>query len=358
MEKIITLIHQKAPRSGKDTPAYFRRALATCEMALAVYFLLTGVLFSWANHRLDWMPLVMCAAMLGCRYSLGRINSRLSFYAFEAVIILWCGWHTFTVGWAYGAQHLLIPMLMLCFFNIYEPTWLKLFSFLMVVAYRMVLFAYSLDHQGTYEMTRTVIIIYQTMNTLTLFDTLAVCFIVFSSSIQETERQLLINNQELHKEAGTDPLTQLPNRRAMLDVIEEYHRTSPDEPFSIAIADIDFFKKVNDTYGHNCGDYTLKTLAELFMAKAEGKYQVCRWGGEEFCFFLPGMNLDQAGIVMNDLHFDVHKMPLTFGDIDFSITITIGVEEYDYQSGLEPILDRADRKLYIGKVGGRDQVVI
>ena len=144
----------------------------------------------------------------------------------------------------------------------------------------------------------------------------------------------------------------------MLDEIEQFVVANPEAQFSIAIADIDFFKKVNDTYGHNCGDYTLKELAKLFMTAAADKYRVCRWGGEEFCFFLPGMNIDDAGREMHDVNIAVRKKALHFEDVDFSITITIGVEENDFKSSMNQILDRADRKLYMGKVSGRDQVVI
>ena len=358
MKQLMAFLRKKVPKAGIETPLYFRRALATTDVVLAIYFLLVFVLLTWANQKLEWMPLFLCAAMVGCRLLIGRVNSRVSFYAFELVIVYWCAWHTQTIGWTYGAQHLLIPMLMLCFFNIYEPQWMKLLTFLIVVAYRMALFAYSLEHPASYELSKTAVILYQTLNSLTLFNVLGVGFILFSSSIQENERQLLLNNQELHKEAGTDPLTQLPNRRAILDVIEAFLKTSPHEPFGVAIADIDFFKRINDTYGHNCGDYTLKELSSLFLAQAESKYTVCRWGGEEFCFFMPGMNLDEAGAMMHDLNYAVKKMPLHFGDVDYSITITIGVEENDFHSTMEEILDRADRKLYMGKVHGRDQVVI
>lgn len=119
-----------------------------------------------------------------------------------------------------------------------------------------------------------------------------------------------------------------------------------------------FFKHVNDTYGHNCGDYTLKQLAALFMVAAGEKYKVCRWGGEEFCFFLPGMNIDDARREMQDLNIAVRRQRLHYGDIEYAVTITIGVEENDYQSTMEEILHQADRKLYMGKVGGRDQVVV
>ncbi len=358
MNHMLELLRKKVPKSGKDMPLYYKSALATTEVVLVIYFLIVTIMLSRINHHLEWVPALMCAGMLGCRYSIGRINSRLSVYAFEVLIIVWCSWHTHFVGWGYGAQHLLIPMLMLCFFNIYEPPPLKLVTFVLVVFYRMALFSYSLQHSGVYAMDRTMVVLYQLLNSLTLFDVLAIDFITFSSSIQESERQLIINNQALHKEAGTDPLTQLPNRRAMLDHVAAFMNDSPNQPFSVAIADIDFFKKVNDTYGHQCGDYTLKELANLFMGHADNRYTVCRWGGEEFCFFMPGLNLDEAGIIMNDLNTAVRKMPLHYHDDSFIITITIGVEEYDFRSTPDAILGKADQKLYMGKMNGRDQVVI
>ena len=126
----------------------------------------------------------------------------------------------------------------------------------------------------------------------------------------------------------------------------------------MAIADLDFFKTVNDTYGHNCGDYTLVKLTELFVEHGVDKYTVCRWGGEEFCFFMPGMNLDEAGTLMNDLCFAVEKMKLEHEDHKFSITITIGVEEFDFASPLEELLSAADEKLYMGKEAGRNRVIV
>lgn len=196
------------------------------------------------------------------------------------------------------------------------------------------------------------------LNSMVFFLTMANLCILFSSNLQETERRLRLQNEQLHKEADTDPLTHLPNRRAMLSDIDLFREKAPLETFSVAIADIDFFKQVNDTYGHNCGDYTLCSLAELFREKLAGKALVCRWGGEEFCFFLPEKNLDEAAGVMMDLCNEVRRMDLSFEQYDFRITITIGIEENDFMSPLEEIFEKADQKLYIGKNSGRDQVVI
>ena len=89
-----------------------------------------------------------------------------------------------------------------------------------------------------------------------------------------------------------------------------------------------------------------------------GRFTACRGGGEEFCFFFPGTNLDDAGVMMKDLCFAVERMKLRYEENEFSITITIGVEENDYSSPLEELIDAADEKLYMGKEAGRNRVVV
>ena len=142
-----------------------------------------------------------------------------------------------------------------------------------------------------------------------------------------------------------------------MDVMTRYISDNPEAMYCVAIADIDFFKRVNDTYGHNCGDYVLQQLSKLFTEQAKEGYFVSRWGGEEFCFFFPGMNIDDASRIMTDLLIAVRKMQIEYEDHRFSITITAGVEENDYRSPLADLLESADRKLYRGKANGRNQMV-
>lgn len=355
---LLNFLRRPTPKAGKELPEYYRKALVVNEAILVLYFLLCFFLFPLVFHIWEWIPLAFCAGILICMSTNGRIHVRASLYAYGLLVMLWCAWQSSAIGWGCGAQHLLMPVLMLCFFHLYEPPVAKVIDFVVLVAYRMALFAYTLGHPALYTLDQATSIVLQTVNSLTIFVMLAIDCALFSSSIQDTERQLRLDNQELHKEAGTDPLTQLPNRRAMLDEMMLFHRDFPDTQFCIAIGDIDFFKNVNDSYGHACGDYTLQTLSALFREKAEGKYKVCRWGGEEFCFFLPNRNLDEAGGEMLALVSAVRQMALRYGKIDFSITITIGVAENDFCSPMEAILEEADRKLYQGKMQGRDRVVI
>lgn len=358
MQFFTDFLHQKVPRPGKEVPLYYRRALTASEILLVVYFAVCFFLYPLLNQRWEWVPLLLIAGTAGALWATLRLGVRENTLIYAALCLVWVGWNVHTFGWGSGTQHFLTLLLVLVFFNVYEKPWVKIVWFLALLTFRVLLFSWSQEHPALYSMDATANTVYQTANTVSFFMMLACMCIIFSTSVQDTERQLRLRNQALYKEAGTDPLTGLPNRRAMIEQIQDFSRKNADQTFCVAIADIDFFKKVNDTYGHNCGDYTLVKLTELFTEHSGGRFSACRWGGEEFCFFLPGMNLDEAGAAMNDLCFAVEHMKLHFEDHEFSITITIGVEENDFSSPLEDLLKAADEKLYMGKNAGRNRVII
>ena len=358
MKELLNFLRQTVPKTGREMPGYYRRALVTSEALIAVYYVICFFVFPWATGQWMAMPLVMFIFAAASLWSVGRVNARFSFYAHLVIVLFWSCWFTYTFGWGCGIQHFLIPLLMFGFFNIYEKPWIKIAIFGVLVTIRTLLFVHTLQCPPVISLEQGPIITFQVINSFFTFIILAISFICFSSSIQATERELRLDNQKLHKEAATDPLTGLYNRRSMMDILDEYKKSAPNETFSIAIADIDFFKNVNDTYGHNCGDYTLKELAALFLASSESNYTVCRWGGEEFCFFLPGKNLDEAGHILFDVQLAAKKMQLNYEGQPFKITITVGVAENDFRSSMKEILEQADQKLYRGKMAGRDRVVL
>ena len=353
-------LHQKVPRPGKEIPLYFRRALLVSEGMLIAYFVLSFFMLPAIAGQWHWLPAAMAACTALGLAALRKYGIRVNLLLYTALCVLWVGWSVRAFGWGGGTQHFLTLLLVLVFFNIYEKPLNKIIWFLMLLGFRILLYSLSNNQwkPELYPLENTAGTIYQTINTVFFFLLLACLCVIFSVSVQDTERQLRLRNQTLYKEAGTDPLTGLPNRRAMIERIEKYRLEETAQTFCVAIADLDFFKNINDTYGHNCGDYTLVKLTELFTEHAGGRYSVCRWGGEEFCFFMPGMNLDEAGIAMNDLCFAVERMKLSYEEHEFSITITIGAEENDYSSPLEDLLSRADEKLYMGKNQGRNRVVV
>ena len=357
MKLFLNFLRQQVPKSGGEVPYYYQQSIRINDQMLAFYFFLSFVLISWATKQFFWLPIAFQVLLLLKLYYQKKLSVRFSLLLYTLLVFAWCWWYVVSFGWELGGQHILTVLVLLVFFCLYEPPITKLAYFLAIFAMRMYLFSYGSSHAPLIELDSFARFLLQMVNTSAMFLILASCCIVYSSNLQETERQLLLRNQQLKLQAQTDPLTKLINRRGFTELMNSYVSENPEAMYCVAIADIDFFKRVNDTYGHNCGDYTLQKLAALFMERAADQYYVSRWGGEEFCFFFPGVNIDDAGRIITELMLAVRKMELEYEGHRFSITLTAGVEENDYRSPLSELIESADRKLYRGKQNGRDQIV-
>ncbi len=172
---------------------------------------------------------------------------------------------------------------------------------------------------------------------------------------RDETQQLREKLAEAGEEARSDPLTGLPNRRAFEDKLAEFERS--DAMLSLAICDIDHFKRVNDTYGHAVGDRVIKAVAQTLRDHCAGN-MVARIGGEEFVVLFPGLEPDAAGLILDGArdilgarHFKLRETDQPLGRVTFSG----GVARGRHPDGT-PALQRADALLYAAKNGGRNQV--
>jgi len=158
----------------------------------------------------------------------------------------------------------------------------------------------------------------------------------------------------LNSEAQTDPLTQLLNRRG-LNAVLAYYQTLR-QPFSVLALDIDHFKNVNDSWGHDVGDRVIQQVASTLRASARQSDVVCRNGGEEFLMLLPGTALEEALIIAERVRLGIAEAWLT--DVG-RITLSIGVSAWSGQPdvALEDSLKQADAALYQAKNSGRNCVI-
>ena len=145
--------------------------------------------------------------------------------------------------------------------------------------------------------------------------------------------------------------------QAFFDAVYGEKVASPDIFLSIAIGDIDFFKKVNDTYGHECGDEVLRTLAAVFKKEMEGHGVVARWGGEEFIFVFEGVNGDEAMVLLDHLQRAIRDTVINYEGLQLKVTMTFGLVEYNTKLRLDENINIADERLYIGKEKGRDRII-
>lgn len=155
-----------------------------------------------------------------------------------------------------------------------------------------------------------------------------------------------------------DSLTDLYNRRYcnqnLKNLSEQYIKTG--EPYTLAIADIDFFKKVNDTYGHTAGDEVLVSVAQIMKKSMAGKGFAARWGGEEFLLVYTGCDMETTLTYLEMLVEAIREMRVEYDDKAIKITISIGVATGNGDS-VDKVLCTADNRLYHAKKEGRDRVV-
>jgi len=168
----------------------------------------------------------------------------------------------------------------------------------------------------------------------------------------------LSNIEQIQKSANTDYLTDLPNRRAFFTKAEQLvpQYIKRNMSYCVAMLDIDYFKKVNDTYGHDAGDHALKVLA-LYMRKHFGTGLLARLGGEEFAVILHGTDEDQLYTKLDDFRRDISVSQIMHEEQHLAFTISIGIV-CNSQETLAKQMNQADSALFNAKENGRNQVCI
>jgi diguanylate cyclase (GGDEF)-like protein len=163
--------------------------------------------------------------------------------------------------------------------------------------------------------------------------------------------------REFYLMSITDELTRLFNRKELIKRFNEDTGNDPLNVISLVILDIDFFKRVNDLYGHQTGDRVLKRLAEMLHQKSTDFFFPARFGGEEFVILLSGMNADVARKVMDRLLEEFSAEAFEAGPKKFHVTFSAGVAEYpSMASNISELLSRADQALYAAKEEGRNRI--
>lgn len=172
--------------------------------------------------------------------------------------------------------------------------------------------------------------------------------------IEQKQAELMEMNAVLLELSFTDKLTGLKNRRYLQEKLEEQIElySSDQQPFSLCIIDIDYFKKVNDTFGHQTGDYVLEKLASILKIHTRKEETIARYGGEEFVLMLPNIDISESKRVAEKLRQSIAHSTLESGQI----TVSIGIATFTPTDSDTTLLQKADQALYVSKKQGRNQI--
>ena len=177
----------------------------------------------------------------------------------------------------------------------------------------------------------------------------------YQKELSEINSTLENKNREYETLASTDSLTGLYNRYKFSELYLSSYMAMVQRhnEMSIILLDIDFFKRVNDTYGHNAGDQVLIQISHTLLKTLRNIDVVCRWGGEEFIVLLPTASLENASILAEKLRKHIESQEI---DIVGSITSSFGVSQVREGEDMQSVIDRADKALYLAKNSGRNCV--
>ena len=281
-------------------------------------------------------------------------KKRLDLYVFlvYGVIIIYMIAATICLGYSYGFHLYCMSLIPLTFYTEYMGRKLgtgrpfaKPMCFALIGIY-MCCSSYAVLRGPVYVISDKVACLCMNINAVSVF-----LFLIGYSSL--LQKMVFSSEAQLSDMAHTDQLTGLFNRHYMTEHLHALWDDMTCEQW-VAMADIDSFKRINDQYGHNCGDFVLIKLSQI-MRDVCGECVICRWGGEEF--LIVSREKAQADALLEKLRQSVERTPFIYQEQEIPVTVTIGAAYYQPGQSLDNWIQTADAKLYDGKTNGKNRVV-
>jgi len=322
-------------------------------LGISVHILLTGLFYFLAYIDLALLNIACTIAWIHGRKLNTQGKQPLAIVFLSAEVIL----HTIAavsiLGWESGFQFYLIGALV---FNIFNGKVRLREIFILLVIFMGVFFGLKIftSTQTYTHATWWLMDLMYYSNVLTAMVAMSLVSYYFKEVSNDSETKI-------RSIANRDYLTGLLTRRSMSeDVSKELSVCLTNKQNSAVImADIDFFKGINDTYGHTCGDEVLKKVASHLKQNLRHVDSVFRWGGEEFMLVLPNISLDNAKEVCEGLREDINAMVFSFENNKVGVSMTFGLAAFNEENdSIEEVIADADKALYKGKKSGRNRVVL
>lgn len=269
---------------------------------------------------------------------------------------------TICIGWQFGFAQYIIALIPVGYYICYTLNTKRRKMLIATVSALIAMVAFMSCRVLSFYITPTYETFMQPLelglylfNSVCTFVFLILFSLIFISEMKLSSTQLRHQNEILNKLASTDPLTGLYNRRSMDVFLNQALKSNSG--FSIIMCDIDDFKKVNDTYGHDFGDIVLREVAQITSQQVSGSGYVCRWGGEEILILINSSSKEKARRIAENIRRNVANHVFELSNRWIHCTLTIGISAYQDGNSVEDTITNADYNLYRGKRNGKNRVV-
>lgn len=319
-------------------------------MGAHVLFLLGFALLEVEALALFNLGSVACHAVVVACAIRGRLDTAIALIVLEVVAhaALAIAW----LGWASGFHYYIFALTQLLFAGSSQVTKRRFLPGAALCGIYIGLDVVFADRAALHALDARTLDVMRTANLAVTFGLIAYFAWFSATSIGNAE-------QRLRALATTDALTGLVNRRMMTHLADAGVRLAErsSQPFAVLMVDIDHFKSINDTHGHEAGDAVLIEIARRLRDTLDSAGTIARWGGEEFLVSMLGTSPTQAAAMAERLRGAVAAQPVTPGGRRIAVTVTIGAAQRSAGESFRQCVARADAALYEGKRLGRDRVV-
>ena len=265
-------------------------------------------------------------------------------------------------GWDCGSFYFLFSIVpIIIYFGTFifkdKKRWIVTASLVLDFLVFAVMFARFSNRDPVFEVSRPLGMTFTLFSSFVMFFSIIFYNTIYIHSSENEVISLEHKNEQLSADANSDILTHLLNRRGFLPLIKSLMEDGASSHFCIAFLDIDNFKRINDSYGHDCGDEVLRHISKLIRKEMHG-CSICRWGGEEIIVLMKDYDMTVARQKMEYVRHSIESTPTVFYNKRIPVTVTIGLEEYnDSYHDPNEIIKAADERMYYGKQHGKNILI-
>ncbi len=351
------IIGNERIKNNSDAQLYSGITLL-CFMASILYFAF-GIFYSIRNiPNLEFytysQALVALALYIYCRqgsplsYKLAYVVLCISVMLLHILLIYTLG----DVGSSFIAMAAIMPNHL---FNILKPRFKLIFDAFLLLCVNIG-FWVGLNTTPLINLDNLDSLKFCIMNLCILF-----CFLELYLNLMSQKSSTRMAQEVIAKTSEAalfDELTKLGNRRLYNEIKEEVETAEKDPNLVVVVMDIDFFKQVNDTYGHHTGDAVLVFIADSMKKMFRQRDIMIRWGGEEFLLLFWHTNVSQVKSMMVQFRHYLSVNPVRVDGLELSIKVTTGIKKHKFGTSLDETVAHTDKLMYQGKMQGRDQIVV
>lgn len=332
-----------------------KNAARFMNFSVLIYHVLCLILFFYLNN----IFMIIAGLIYILVYSLMFLLINHNHYMFT-IIFLTIDMSVFNticvllLGWNYGFQLYIFIGIIAAFYVKYltiRKTFIFSYSMSLICVFEF-LFLKLFTLQNVNNSTIISQIAYVS-NTIFAFFTIIFLMLDFSKNIIFYEKQLLLLSQK-------DSLTGLNNRFSMNNILKTLYEDSQSKntKFCLGMVDIDDFKKINDSYGHECGDFVLKTIGTMLIEMESKTLKTARWGGEEFIVaYKYTEDFQSCYQKAEEFRKRVEEFDFSCFGKHFKVTVTIGLADFEPEMSIHELIKKADDNLYKGKREGKNRVM-